>query len=116
MAKDSQHEKRVSELLSELVEGKLISAPQMQMVVADAAATGMSVVEVLIARRWVSEETLHSIAPWTSEAKAPPQPVSNDQQSGRSADGSANDSTDDFEENLRKYRELMDSILGEANK
>jgi hypothetical protein len=115
-------QEKFAELLKTLIERKLISAPQAEIALADAEVTGMTIDEVLVARRWVSEETLAQLAPWLKgkDAPAAPAPASAPnrqmEETKTQAPNADMHSSDDFEENLRKYRELMDNILGEANK
>jgi hypothetical protein len=126
---------KFEELLKLLVEQKIISAPQADIARADVGVTGMSLDEVLVARRWVTEEKLYTLAPWlkqqpvvTPDAQTPapenttastPAAVRTDAQEEatktHTTSQSAETSAGDFDENLRKYRELMSEILGEAN-
>ena len=58
MPKSPEREQKTAELIKKLLDQKLISAPQAEIAKADAEITGMTVDEVLIARRWVQEEAL----------------------------------------------------------
>jgi hypothetical protein len=108
------HKQQYDELLKNLIEQKMISAPQADIARSDAAVTGMALDEVLIARRWVTEEALHTLAPWLKQiGVVQPAPQS---QEAFDIDPSQSQSSDDFDENLEKYRSLMENILGEANK
>ena len=114
MPKSPEREQKIAELVKKLLDQKLISAPQADIAKADAEVTGMTVDEVLIARRWVQEETLFRLAPWLRGA---------DQQQESTAETAAVEnrasdwqSSDDFDDNLQKYRDLMEAILGEADK
>jgi hypothetical protein len=86
----------------------------------------------LIARRWVTEETLYSLAPWLSQVSVPPpdpatvpsKSAAPDKQAKTAKSQPAADpapsnethkSSENFEDNLRTYRELMEEILGDAN-
>jgi hypothetical protein len=128
---------KFDELLKLLVEQKIISAPQVDIARADAEVTGMPLDEVLIARRWVTEEKLYTLAPWLRQplgttASQTPSPDNNSasatpavrtdlQEKPTKAEAAVQPPEDgktsstDFDENLRKYRELMSEILGEAN-
>ena len=122
-----EHQKKLSELLAVLVERKLISAPQADIAVSDAEVTGMSLDEVLIARRWVGEEVLHTLAPWLkgdhsvhsvapSGASVKPATVVSAEADKSASPIPGAHIAEDFEDNLQKYRTLMDNILGDANK
>ncbi len=128
---------KFDELLKLLVEQKIISAPQVDIALADAEVTGMPLDEVLLARRWVTEEKLYTLAPWLRQplGASAGQTPSNENKSASATPAMHTDlqekptkaeatvqppedgktSTSDFDENLRKYRELMSEILGEAN-
>lgn len=85
-----------------LIEMKVISPAQAQLAIADQEVSGMTFEEVLIARHWVDEATLEKIAPWlkaTSRNEPPPL---------------AMNVSDDYEENLRHYRQIVERILGES--
>ena len=103
-AEQSNFDARDQELLRVLLDNKVISKGQFDLVHNDHAVTGMNVVDILLARRWVSEETLNSYAPWLLE-KTP------------SEDKSARDvgAAGSYEENLKKYRQLLAEILGESS-
>ena len=89
---------RDQELLSKLVDSKVISQAQANLVISDHEATGMNVEDILLARRWVTEEALNDLAPWLKETEAArPAP------------------TQSYEENLRKYRLLLAELLGELS-
>jgi hypothetical protein len=124
---DSAKEKYV-QLIERLLQQKLISPPQVEIANADVEVTGMSLDEVLLARRWVTEETLHQVAPWLKQVPIPrSQPIESlpptkldGKQSNNLVTASGEfplhtNGSDDFDENLRKYRVLMEKILGEAN-
>lgn len=89
-----------SDLLQLLVEKRLISAAQAQLALADQEVSGMTLSEVLLARSWVDESTLYSLAPWlkksgkTDVTRLVKKPGKN------------------FEENLKQYRQIMEQILG----
>lgn len=89
---------RDQELLRTLVDNKVISQAQANLVTSDHEATGMNVEDILLARRWVSEDALNEHAPWLKE-----------NESARPA------ATQSYEENLRKYRLLLAELLGESS-
>jgi hypothetical protein len=113
MPQSPEQQAKLAELVRTLIEQKLISAPQAEIAKADAEVTGMGVDEVLMARRWVNEDVLKKLAPWLSEVE--PQP-SAPEATENQPDPSELQSSDNFDDNLQKYRALMDRILGEANK
>ena len=83
-----------------LVQQHLLSEAQAQLALADQEVTGMTFEEVLLARHWVDQATLEKLAPWLTEAPqddpaALPSPPS-----------------DDYEQNLQRYRRLIEKILG----
>jgi len=99
------------DLIQLLVERKVISAAQAQIVRSDQEITGMSPAEVLIARGWVNEERLKKEAPWLNQALATaPDPVAPADQSETK---SAKSEEDIYRENLIAYKQLMRKILGE---
>jgi len=118
-------QQKIAELLKVLVDQKIISGPQADIALADAEVTGMSIDEVLIARRWVTEDRLYGLAPWLKQ-----EPLTNQSQPSTAAQtptapvktfeslaaGQKTPDDSEFEDNLRKYRQLMEEILGEANK
>ena len=103
----------MAELIKKLLDQKLISAPQAEIAKADAEITGMTVDEVLIARRWVQEEALFRLAPWLRASDRPESTSETHAVENRASDWQ---SSDDFDDNLQKYRDLMEAILGDADK
>jgi len=91
---------RYQELLRLLVDNKLISQAQANLVTTDHEATGMNVEDILLARRWVNEEKLDELAPWLKGAE----PAGRETSSGQS-----------YQNNLRKYRQMLAEILGESS-
>jgi hypothetical protein len=88
------------DLLSILVQNKVISQAQAQLVKTDIEVTGMQTEDILLARRWVKPEMLFQLAPWLGQ-----------QESER---GSGNDNEPrEYRENLRRYRQFTNEILGE---
>ncbi|HEY9775661.1 MAG TPA: hypothetical protein V6C81_17995 [Planktothrix sp.] len=126
MSQTPDPKEKYAKLIQQLLDQKIISAPQADIARADAEVTGMGLDEVLVARRWVSEETLHKVAPWLKNAiprvhtdgqKVEPGLEKAQRTSATSlpAVAAPSNGNEDFDENLRKYRELMEKILGEAN-
>jgi hypothetical protein len=88
------------ELARKLIEQNIVSAAQVQLALADQEVSGMTFEEVLLARHWIDESTLERLAPWVRSA---PQERVEDIVTAVS---------DDYDENLRQYRRLMEKILG----
>ncbi|SRR5579883_2774344 len=91
------------DLLDLLVERKLISSAQANLVRSDQEVTAMSPEEILLARNWISEQKLKEVAPWLFIKG-----------SGQ-GDDSIKNVSGSYEENLRRYRALMAEILGESS-
>jgi hypothetical protein len=87
-------------LLTALLDAKVISPAQAQLLLADQEVTGMSIDEVLLARGWINEAKLDEVAPWRKKPEA-----SEDQL--RISAGSKN-----YQANFKQYRTLMERILG----
>ena len=84
-----------------LIDQNIISASQIQLAQADKEVTGMTLEEILLARGWISEQTLYTIAPWL---KAKPE----DDAVTRFRTGLPRS----YDESLREYKRLMEKILG----
>ena len=98
MGKAEEREKADEELIRVLLENKLISQAQANLIRADQANTGMSIDEILIARSWIDSQTIQRLLP------------------SREVEGtSAFEPSESFEENLRKYRQILARILGESS-
>ncbi len=89
------------DLLELLVEGKVISQAQASLVRTDHEATGMTFEEILVARSWVSEAKLSELAPTQSELTLNPDSVDRKPPT--------------YQENLKRYRQIMAEILGESS-
>ncbi len=87
------------DLLNVLVQNKIISASQAQLVRTDIEVTGMLTEDILLARRWVKPETLFQLAPWLKLEKTSHSPRDGDPR--------------EYKENLKRYRQLTNEILGE---
>ena len=95
---------RGRDLLRALVDGKVISQAQADLVTQDHENTGMAIDEILVARRWITEETLGKLAPWLNDSSGR-EPAAEETQAA----------TGSYEENLKKYRKIMAEILGESS-
>jgi hypothetical protein len=104
---DSSKQSNQTDLLNFLLEEKIISSAQVTVARADMEVSGLSAAEVLIARRWVTEEKLMKVAPWLEGLQAPAMIEA-------AATNKNAASTTTYQENLKKYRRLMARILGEA--
>lgn len=91
------------DLLDLLVESKVISLAQASLVRTDHEATGMTFEEILLARSWVSEAKLSELLPKHSET----QDVSGSDPALRKPPT--------YQENLKRYRQIMAEILGESS-
>lgn len=87
-------------LLQILLEQKVLSSAQAQLLLADQEVTGMTLDEVLIARGWVTVEQLDEIAPWRKQPE-------NSAGTLRVKASSKN-----YQQNFKQYRALMERILG----
>lgn len=118
MSKSTEREEKIAELIKKLLEQKFISAPQAEIAKSDAEVTGMGIDEVLIARRWVQEETIARLVPGLYAKSTDAGKESASAAAEPPVDNRASDwqSSDDFEDNLQKYRDLMETILGESDK
>src|SRR5271154_7337940 len=85
------------DLLSILVQQKIISPAQAQLVKTDIEVTGMLTEDILLARRWVKPEKLFQLAPWL---KLETEPVPNRENDPR-----------EYRENLKRYRQFTNEIL-----
>jgi hypothetical protein len=98
------------DLVQLLVDRKVISAAQAQIVRSDQEVTGMTAAEVLMARGWVNEARLKQEAPWLGKelASAPNTVAESD------AENKSQKSAEEiYHDNLIAYKQLMRKILGE---
>ena len=86
-----------TELFALLLEKKLLSSAQVEVAKIDVAATGMNVFDVLLTRKWITEADVSGFASAVQPATA------------------GADSEQTYLENLKKYRQLMAKIMGEAD-
>lgn len=93
------------DLLDLLVESKVISLAQASLVRTDHEATGMTFEEILLARSWVSEAKLSELLPKNSETQ---------DVSGSDSDPALR-KPPTYQENLKRYRQIMAEILGESS-
>jgi hypothetical protein len=96
-------------LIQLLIDQKLISAAQAELAKSDREVTGMTLSEVLLARRWVNAETLDRVAPWLKDIGGGAPGVVT------AAEHKNDDSHADigYQQNLKRYRQLMHKILDE---
>ncbi len=106
----SSGEETQLELLNLLLNRKLISAAQADLVKADHKSTGMTVAEILIARHWVSEQTLAREVPDLLESNTA-DPIST---TGITSEERVISESETYQNNLITYRQLMRKILGDA--
>ena len=90
------------DLLAILVKSQVISQAQADLVANDHQLTAMPYEDILLARHWVDEKTLYTLAPWLND-------VSRDDANDTAHAGVT------YDENLRKYRIIMAEILGESS-
>lgn len=105
-------------LLAVLVAAQVISEAQAELARFDSNERGMTLEEVLLARRWVSEDTLKDHAPWLYNKSSA---ELNERVTGQlgttlrnSTQVRVNDthgSSDDYGVNLTRYRSIMRDIL-----
>ena len=96
-------------LIQVLIDEKLISAAQAELAKSDGEVSGMTLAEVLLARRWVNEQTLARVAPWLNEAQSAPVVVTAAEDRDSNSHGDVV-----YQQNLKRYRQLMHTILDEA--
>lgn len=123
-----------ADMLAALVKRELISQAQADLVKSDSDAMGMSMLELLIARHWVKEDslaevlaqeasssgsdTLHtstSASSTSATASTSPSSTSTKSAGSKSAQTGASPLshplTDDYNENLARYKKLIAKIL-----
>ncbi len=105
---DSTKRTEQTDLLTFLLEEKIISSAQVTVARADIEVSGLSAADVLIARRWITEDALLQAAPWLEGLQAPAMI-----EAAATNKNAASAAT--YQENLKKYRRLMARILGDAD-
>jgi hypothetical protein len=93
-----------SDLLKFLLEQKVISSAQFSVAQADMAMSGLNAEDVVLARRWLTEEKLGQVAPWLKKV------LNNQPQATATA---APTDTSIYQKNLSEYRRLVADALGE---
>ncbi|MDR3614641.1 MAG: hypothetical protein P4L53_13865 [Candidatus Obscuribacterales bacterium] len=93
-----------TDLLKFLLEQKVISSAQFSVAEADMAMSGLNAEDVVLARRWLSEEKLEQVAPWLKK-------VLSNQTEAATATAPTDAST--YQKNLFEYRRLVADALGE---
>lgn len=114
-AKQGESEK---DLLAILVAAQIISEAQAELARFDSNERGMTLEEVLLARRWVSEEQLKDHAPWLFNKSSAElneritgQLGSLPRNSTQTKITDSHGSSDDYGANLARYRSIMRDIL-----
>jgi hypothetical protein len=116
------------DLLTVLLERNILSRAQVEVARIDIAATGLSPVDVLLARKWISEQALSEFESdeKTAGAKNPHSSSSDPSTLSSSVDkegkvfgvqvsNSSSSSEQIYLDNLRKYRQLIAKIMGEVD-
>ncbi len=96
-------------LIQVLIDQKLISAAQAELAKSDGEVSGMTLAEVLLARRWVDEKILERVAPWLKDTPIVAPGVVPSPESNENTDQTENT----YQQNLKRYRQLMHKILDE---
>jgi hypothetical protein len=94
------HESDKPDLAKVLIDQNIVSAAQMQLALADKEVTGMTLEEILLARGWISEQTLDAVAPWLRKE-------TEDQAITKFPPGQRT-----YDQSLKEYKKLMERILG----
>lgn len=97
-------------LIQVLIDEKLISSAQAELAKSDGEVSGMTIAEVLLARRWVSEQTLARVAPWLNQSQSAPVVVTTVEDKDSNSHGDVV-----YQQNLKRYRQLMHKILDPAD-
>lgn len=132
-------------MLAALVNRKLISQAQADLVTSNSEAMGMPVLELLVARHWINEDTLAQvladeatkaglIAPASETGDGRPTKQAESQPTAATSTSSKQDNknptervgsstsslnlplSDDYNENLARYKKLIAKILREDNR
>jgi hypothetical protein len=100
------------ELLALLLERKVLSSAQVEVAKIDSASSGLSYADVLLARKWITEEDLDEFYPAATSAvnSAASQPKALEATPGKAKDGERSDAS--YQDNLQKYKQLMTKIMG----
>ncbi len=101
------------ELLKALLAAQIISQAQADLAEQDSQNMSMSLDEVLLARRWVSEEALKEHAPWLFTSSETASQVKSSENNSGPVVTENSGSSDDYGTNLARYRSLMRDILGQ---
>lgn len=92
------------ELLALLLERKILSGAQVEVAKIDSVSSGLSYADVLLARKWITEEDLTEFYPAAGQKKAR---ETTQEQAKEGAKGQAT-----YQDNLQKYKQLMTKIMG----
>lgn len=94
------------ELLALLLERKILSNAQVEVAKIDSASSGLGYADVLLARKWITEQILSEFYPVSDHAKSQHQTLQ------LTKDGEKCEAT--YQQNLQKYRQLMTKIMSET--
>ncbi len=100
MSTTSEQEKQSEALLATLVENKIITAAQAEVVRYDFTSMGVPSWESLTVRGWVAQQVLVEQAPWLGKSLT--------EDSAKASERSI------YEQNLRRYENLMREIVEDA--
>lgn len=109
---EKNSESPAARLLSILLSEGVISSAQGELALKDCENMSMTLEEVLMARRWVQEDTLQRLAPWLFEEAAKAKIEEEKLRVSGQALTETSGSSDDYGTNLARYRSLMRDILG----
>ncbi|MBX9939818.1 MAG: hypothetical protein K2Y32_11220 [Candidatus Obscuribacterales bacterium] len=104
-----------SDLLQAVLARSFISQAQADLVKRDSENTGMSIEEVLLARRWITEEQLSELQGGQKNSEASNAAAATKKQVVDRVSGGIiqmGGSSDDYGENLARYRSIMRDVLG----
>jgi hypothetical protein len=96
----SEQDNRAESLLKALIEKQVITAAQAEVARYDSVSQGVTPWDSLRIRGWVNETVLIEHAPWLGKSKEDTQPTAIN--------------ADSYEENLKRYEELMREMLGQV--
>jgi hypothetical protein len=92
------------ELLTVLLERKVLSNAQVEVAKIDSVSSGLSYADVLLARKWITEEVLTEFYPAAGQKKT------RETTQEQANEGGKAEAT--YEDNLQKYKQLMNKIMG----
>ena len=92
MSSGQDQQEPAEDLEAVLLKNSALSPAQLDLAKRDCDAFGMSLEEVLLARRWIDEESLYNLAPWLKK-QAP--------------------SASNYQKNLESYKQVLKELIGE---